>query len=195
MLSHHSQPWSPRQLPPSHPILPPSSPKSQSVGTLRAQYSVPLFFWLQKKPENETGSRAEEKGGWVAGKGRKARLQPSATEDLDKVLPPRMGVSGNSHFSQKDRCLFYKQILWAFKIGQTEQARPVNSQSRDSSCLRFVFKGRQSTVVALESQVTTLGPSHKCAQRGTDISLTGLETNALFPCLKKKTTKTGRTTL
>lgn len=77
-------------------------------------------------------------GGWE-GKGRKERLQPSATEDLVKVLPPKEGCfSKHSHFSQKDPCLFYKQILQGFFIGQTEPRAcmpfsPVNSRSKDGS--------------------------------------------------------------
>lgn len=72
-----------------------------------------LVFLLEQKPENETGNRAEEKGvGWLGREG-KEKLQPRAAEDLVKVLPSEEGCF-SKHFSQKDPCLFYKQILREF---------------------------------------------------------------------------------
>lgn len=87
-FTSHSQPWSPTT--PSHPILTPSSPKSQSVRALRAQDSASLFS-VGAEARKWNGKQSRREGGWVAGKGRKEKLQPSATEDLDRVLPPEEG--------------------------------------------------------------------------------------------------------
>lgn len=144
--------------------------KARVSGLWEHKIQLPCFS-VGAEARKWNGKQSRREGGWVAGKGRKEKLQPSATEDLDKVLPKEGCLSKHSHFSQKDPCLFFTSRLCgnSIRTDRTLSMHAISPCEFTKQCLHFVFKGR------------VLSPRHNCAQRGTDIWLTRLAANAMIP--------------